>query len=152
MRWCHGPCITLSCRTRTHARTQYFVIVAAVLTSMLIANGVTNIFHWIKIRNSVLSWYRGNFNRNYTKPFHDCSMKTQDWDCFSSLSLTLCVVKLRQEKKLIAKNANLPVSVRLFVVTFLFLSGSSNSYIFYRSEEVNDSTRVARQHLQQHIH
>lgn len=33
-----------------------FVAAAAVLTSMLIANGVTNIIQWIKIRNSFVSW------------------------------------------------------------------------------------------------
>lgn len=32
------------------------VVVFVALTFMLIANGVTNIIHWIRIRNSILSW------------------------------------------------------------------------------------------------
>lgn len=115
---CHGPFITLSCHTNTHTRSyartcSVFIVVVFVvvaLTFMLIANGVTNIIHWIKIRNSILSWEFQSWN--CTKQFHDYSLKTQDWDCCFFASIALCVVKLgRARKKLIAKNANLPVWV-----------------------------------------
>lgn len=111
---CHGPFITLSCHTRTHthkhsysyshSHTHIFIIVFVALTFMLIANGVTNIIHWIKIREFHLI-VGISIMENCTKQFHDYSLQvlyTWDWDCFFLLlqfiSISVVKVKKRAEK------------------------------------------------------
>lgn len=115
------------------------VVVFVALTFMLIANGVTNIIHWIRIRNSILSWEFQSWN--CTKQFHEYSLKihTQDWDCraFFASSRSMC-----------GQNANLPMWVWEFYCCFLaFFPNRVNRILsIHRSKADSARAKVAWQH------
>lgn len=72
--------------TRAHIHSVFMVVFVVALTFMLIANGVTNIIYWIKIRNSILSWEFQS--RNCTKQFHDYSIENTRLRLY--FNLTMC--------------------------------------------------------------
>lgn len=136
---------------RTHGAV--YVVVIAVLTLMLIANGVTNIIHWIKIRNSILSWYRGNFNRNYTqKPFSWLFYENTRLKMAFPLSHTPCVCchcvwsylewkKKFNERKRCKSSSEWAICCCYFLLSFFFFGVVINSHFIDRNE-ANDFTLV----------
>lgn len=124
------------------------VVFFVALTFMLIANGVTNIIHWIKIRNSIASWEFQSWNS--TEQFHDYSLKTQDWDgCVHSFAASRSMCGQH-----IANNANIPMRACDFYCCccwwwcfFAFFAIQVNRILsIQRSKNDFASAKVAWQH------
>lgn len=151
--------------TQTHARTHRtcsiivgVVVVFVALTFMLIANGVTNIIHWIRIRNSILSWEFQSWN--CTKQFHDYSLKIHKIGIavrFFLLLLARCVVKKEKIHREKCKSPNVSMGVLLLLLFAFFPIRVNRILSIQRSEADLARAKVAWQHptpesTNQHIH